>query len=127
MNDHQYVVFDDTAMVAAGRGSQIASRLIHRAHAADGLVLYTTTCALVEAERAHSGTAEHVASLPAFNLLDLDLPAALAIAREATWAFAHTRHATAPTLDRPDGTLIATADPGRWSGQPVRVIDVGSR
>jgi hypothetical protein len=33
MNDHQYVVFDDTAILAAGRGSQIASRLIHRAHA----------------------------------------------------------------------------------------------
>ena len=66
-------------------------------------------------------------SLPAFNLLDLDLSAALAVARDTTWALAHTRHVAAPTLDRPDGTLIATADPGRWSGQPVRVIDVRSR
>lgn len=127
MSDHLHVVFDDSAMVAAGRGSPIASRLIDRAHAAAGLSLYGTTCALVEAERAYPGTAEHVASLPAFNLLDLDLSAALAVARDTTWALAHTRHVAAPTLDRPDGTLIATADPGRWSGQPVRVIDVRSR
>ena len=126
MSDHQHVVFDDTAMVAAGRGSQIASRLIHRAHTDAGLSLYATTCALVEAERAHPGMAEHVASLPAFNLLDLDLSAAIAVARETTWALAHTRYAAAPTPDRPDGALVATADPGRWSGQPVRVIDVRS-
>jgi hypothetical protein len=126
MTDHQHVVFDDTAMVAASRGSLVASRLIQRAHTDEGLSLYATTCALVEAERAHPGTAEHVASLPAFTLLDLDLSAALAVARDTTWALAHTRHVAAPTLDRPDGTLVATADPDRWIGQPVRVIDVRS-
>ena len=124
MIDHDHVVFDDSAMVAAGRGSPIASRLIDRAHAAQEVSLYATTCALVEAERTRPGTAQHVASLPAFNLIDLDLAAALAVARDATWAFAHTRHAAAPTPDRPDGALIATADPGRWSDEPVRVIDV---
>jgi hypothetical protein len=127
MNEHQHVIFDDTAIVAAARGSPIASRLIQRAHAADGLSLYATTCALVEAERSRLGTAEHVASLPGFNLLDLDLSAALAVARDTTWAVAHTRHAAAPTPDRPDGALIATADPARWSGQPVRLIDVRPR
>lgn len=126
MTDHQLVVFDHTAMIAAGRGSGLASRLIQRAHSDDGLSLFATTCALVEAERAHPGTAEHVASLPAFTLLDLDLSAALAVARDTTWAFAHTRHVAAPTLDRPDGTLVATAEPELWSGQPVRVIDVRS-
>jgi hypothetical protein len=124
VSDHQHVVFDDTAMVAVGRGSQLASRLIHRAHATDGLSLYATTCALVEAERARPGTAEHVASLPAFSLIDLDLPAALAVARDSTWSMAHTRHAAAPTLDRPDGALVATADPRRWVGQQVPIIDV---
>ena len=126
MTDHQHVVFDDTAMVAVGRGSQIASRLIHRAHAEEGLILYATTCAMVEAERALPGTAEHVASLAGFNILDLDLSAALAVAREQTWATAHTRYAAAPTLDRPDGAIVATADPERWTGQAVRFIDVRS-
>jgi hypothetical protein len=122
--DHHHVVFDDTAMVAAGRGSAIASRLIVRAQTDQEMSLYATTCALVEAERARPGTALHVASMPAFNLLDLDLSAAVAVARHPTWAFAHTRHAAAPTPERPDGALIATADPGRWSDEPVRIIDV---
>jgi hypothetical protein len=124
VTDQRHVVFDDTAMVAVGRGSQLASRLVYRAHAGDDLRLYATACAVVEAERARPGTAEHVASLPAFNLIDLDLPAALAVARDSTWSLAHTRYAAAPTLDRPDGALVATADPDRWVGQPVLIIDV---
>ncbi|MFJ9523228.1 hypothetical protein ACIRPK_33930 [Kitasatospora sp. NPDC101801] len=121
-----HVVLDDTAMVAAGRGNVLASRLIHRAHAEPGWYLYAPACALVEADRTRPGTAEHLAALPGLTLLDLDLAAALALAKESTWAEAHTRYAAAPTPERPDGAFVATADPARWKGQPVRVIDVTS-
>ncbi|MGW4816877.1 hypothetical protein ACWEPB_35255 [Kitasatospora cineracea] len=117
-----HIVLDDTAMVAAGRGNLLASRLIHRAHAEAGWHLYAPACALVEADRHRPGTAEHLAALPAVTLLDLGLPAALALAADTTWAHAHTRYAAAPTPERPDGAVIATADPDRWKGQPVRVI-----
>jgi prevent-host-death family protein len=40
---------------------------------------------LVEADRVRPGTAEHLASLPGLTVLDLDLPAALVVAREASW------------------------------------------
>ena len=119
-----HVVLDDTAMVAAGRGNILASRLIHRAHAEAGWYLYAPACALVEADRARPGTAEHLAALPGLTLLDLDLAATLALAKENTWAEAHTRYAAAPTPERPDGAVVATADPARWKGQPVRVIDL---
>ncbi|MQA26848.1 MAG: hypothetical protein GEU94_15620 [Micromonosporaceae bacterium] len=111
-------------MIAASRGNILASRLIHRAHTESGWHLYAPMCALVEADRARPGTAEHLAALPGLTALDLDLPAALAVAREATWAAAHTRHAAEPTPERPDGAFIATATPDRWTGQPVRVLDV---
>jgi len=124
VSDQLHVILDDTAMVAAGRGNALASRLIHRAHTEPGWYLYASACALVEADRARPGTADHLAALPALTVLDLDLPAVLAIARETTWAPAHTRHAAEPTLDRPDGAVIATADPDRWAGQPVCVLDV---
>ncbi|SNT44775.1 hypothetical protein SAMN05216252_12655 [Actinacidiphila glaucinigra] len=52
MNQVVHLVLDDTAMVAAGRGNLLASRLIHRAHAEAGWHLYASTCALVEAARA---------------------------------------------------------------------------
>ena len=119
-----HVVLDDTAMVAAGRGNILASRLIHRAHAEPGWYLYAPACALVEADRARPGTAEHLAAMPGVTLLDLDLAATLALAKENTWAEAHTRYAAAPTPERPDGAVVATADPARWKGQPVRVIDL---
>ncbi|AOR37249.1 hypothetical protein BFF78_22690 [Streptomyces fodineus] len=119
-----HIVLDDTAMAAAGRGNVLASRLIHRAHVEVGWYLYAPACALVEADRARPGTAEHLAALPGIVLLDLDLPAALAVAQQNTWAAAHCQYAAQPTPDRPDGAIIATAAPGRWIGEPVRVLDL---
>ncbi|MGW3413895.1 hypothetical protein [Streptomyces sp. NPDC000888] len=112
-------------MVAAGRGNVLASRLIHRAHAEPGWFLYATVCALVEADRARSGTAEHIAALPGITIVDLDLPAALAVARETTWAAAHTLYVAQPAPDRPNGAVVATITPHAWKGRPVRTLDLG--
>ncbi|GGK72920.1 hypothetical protein [Streptomyces flaveus] len=122
MSDAIHVILDDTAMVAAGRGNILASRLIHRASNEQGWFLYAPTCALVEADRARRGTAEHIASLDGITLLDLDLSSALAIAAEDTWAAAHARYAARPTPERPDGAFVATVAPDRWQGQ--RFIDL---
>ncbi|KLL10437.1 hypothetical protein FrCorBMG51_18270 [Protofrankia coriariae] len=119
-----HVVFDDAAMVAAGYGNRLASRLIHRAHTEPDWFLYAPACALVEADRTRPGTAEHIAALPAVTVLELDLVAALAVARDTGWAVAHTRYAAAPTPERPDGAVVATAAPDRWAGQPVRILDL---
>ncbi|AJE43078.1 hypothetical protein CP978_26185 [Streptomyces nodosus] len=120
-----HFVLDETAMVAAGRGNVLASRLIHRAHSEVGWFLYAPACALVEADRIRPGSAERLAALPGITVLDLDLPAALAMARETSWAPAHTRHAAEPTAERPNGAVVATAAPDVWKGQPVRVLDLG--
>jgi hypothetical protein len=119
-----HIVLDDTAMVAAGKGNVLASRLIHRAHAEAGWFLYAPACALVSADRVRPGTAEHLAALPGITVLDLDLPAALAVARDTSWASAHARYAAEPTAERPSGAVIATTAPETWKGQPVRIIDL---
>jgi hypothetical protein len=124
VSDQLHVVLDESAMVAAARGNALASRLIHRAHSEAGWYLYAPVCALVEADRARRGTAEHLAALPGITVLDMDVAAALAVAKETTWAEAHTRYAAEPTPERPDGAFIATAAPERWRGQPVRVLDL---
>ncbi|MEV4871373.1 hypothetical protein [Streptomyces syringium] len=124
MTDAVHLVLDDTAMTAAGQGNVLVSRLIHRAHAEAGWYLYAPACALVEADRARPGTAEHLAAMPGVTVLDLDLPAALAVARQASWAAAHSYFAAQPTADRPDGAVIATTAPKRWQGEPVRVLDL---
>ncbi|MFJ7209463.1 hypothetical protein ACIQWR_38780 [Streptomyces sp. NPDC098789] len=124
MSEAMHIVLDETAMAAAGQGNVLVSRLIHRAHAETGWFLYAPSCALVEADRARPGTAEHLASLPGITVLDLDLPAALAVSQQETWAAAHSQHAAQPTADRPEGAIVATTVPKRWEGQPVRVLDL---
>lgn len=121
-----HIVLDETAMVAAGQGNVLASRLIHRAHAETGWFLYAYSCALVEADRARPGTAEQLAALPGITIPDLDLPAALAVARQETWATAHSQYAAQPTADRPEGTIVATTSPKRWESEPVRVLDLSA-
>ena len=119
-----HVFLDESAMAAAGRGNVLASRLIHRAHAEPGWFLYATVCALVEADRARPGTAEHIAALPGIAIVDLDLPAALSVARATTWADAHTLYAAQPSPERPGGAVIATTSPHLWKEQPVRTLDL---
>lgn len=124
MTNDVHVVLDDTAMVAAGRGNRLVSRLIHRAGSEPGWFLYAPSCALIEADRTRRGTAEHIAALPGVIILDLDPAAALAVAQEDTGAAAHALHAAQPTPDRPSGGVIATASPDSWKGRAVRVLDV---
>ncbi|WP_445526030.1 hypothetical protein [Streptomyces cyslabdanicus] len=124
MTELLHIVLDDTVMVAAGKGNVLACRLIHRAHAEAGWFLYAPACALVSADRVRPGTAEHLAALPGITVLDLDLPAVLAVARDMSWAPAHARHAAEPTAERPSGAVIATTAPEVWKGQPVRIIDL---
>ncbi|MBL3805017.1 hypothetical protein ACWGSE_29120 [Streptomyces diastaticus] len=119
-----HIVLDETAMAAAGQGNVLASRLIHRAHAEADWFLYAPACALVEADRTRPGTAEHLASLPGITVVDLDLPAVLAVAREEGWAVAHSRYAAQPTPERPDGAVVATTAARRWEGSQVRVLDL---
>ncbi|AUA17085.1 hypothetical protein CFP59_09278 [Streptomyces malaysiensis subsp. malaysiensis] len=120
-----HVILDSSAMVAAGRGNALASRLIHRAHAESGWLLHATTCALIEADRERKGTAEHIAALPGLTFLELDLPAALVVAHgHDDWAVAHTLYAAQPSSDRPEGAVIATTAPSLWQPHPVRTLDL---
>lgn len=124
MNDEVHVVLDATAMVAAGRGNLLASRLVHRSSLEPGWFLYAPACALVEADRTRGGTAEHITALPGVVLLDLDLSAALAVAAADTWAAAHALHSARPSPERPAGAVIATAAPDAWKDCAVRVLDL---
>ncbi|MGW4985432.1 hypothetical protein [Streptomyces mirabilis] len=63
-----------------------------------------------------------LASLPGITVLDL--AAATALARQETWAAAHSQYAVQAAPDRPGGAVIATTAPHRWAGEPVRVLDL---
>jgi hypothetical protein len=120
----RHVVFDDSAMLAAGHGNIKASRLIRDAFHDRNCHVYAPTCALVEADRMRRGVAAHFVSLSAVKIVPLGLPAALALARETSWATAHVRFVTKPDDERDVVAAIATADPERWKGEPVQIIDL---
>ncbi len=126
MNQPLHVVLDSTAMLLIARGNRRASRLVCQAGEGGGIRLYAPTCALVEADRVRRGVAEHIASLPGVGILDLDLPATIAVARRRTWGAAHTRHAAAPLPERPVEAVIATAEPDRWAGEPVELMNLAA-
>ena len=128
-----HVIFDDSAIVAAGRNNVLASTLIARAHpdpfqehdrAEEPIRIYVAACALVAADRERPGAGLHVAGLPNLVVLALDLPAVLDIMGAADWSVPHTRHAAQPSLEMPDGAVVATARPELWTGQPVRILDI---
>jgi hypothetical protein len=128
-----HVIFDDSALVAAGRGNVLASALIARAHpdpvqehapVREFIRISVAACALVVAERERPGTGKHVAGLPNLDVLPLDLPAALEVMGAADWAVPHTRYAAQPSIELPDGAIVATTRPERWQGQPVRMLDL---
>ncbi|MFF7969698.1 hypothetical protein [Streptomyces sp. NPDC007905] len=85
-----------------------------------GIVSGRVRASRVYADRARPDTAQHPASMPAIAVLDLDLAAALAVARQETWATAHSQYAAQPTPDRPDGAIIATTAPHRCAGRRGR-------
>lgn len=127
------VIFDDSALVAGGHGNMLVASLIARAHPdpfqqhdpnEEPIRIYVAACALVAADRERPGTGLHVAGLPNLEVLPLDLPAALDIMGEAAWVLPHTRYAAQPSLELPEGAIVATARPEVWKGQEVRVLDV---
>jgi hypothetical protein len=128
-----HVIFDDSALVAAGHGNVLVSALIARAHpdpflepapVRQSIRIYVAACALVAADRERPGTGNHVAGLPNLDVLSLDLPAALDVMGAVGWAVPHTCYAAQPSLELPDGAIVATTQPERWQGQPVRILDI---
>ena len=128
-----HIIFDDSALVAAGRSNVLAAILIARAHPdpfqdhdrdEEPIRIYVAACALVAADRERPGTGRHAAGLPNLDVLPLDLPAALDIMGAPDWAVPHTRYAAQPSLELPDGAIVATARPELWQGQPVRILDI---
>ncbi|MGW4983687.1 hypothetical protein [Streptomyces mirabilis] len=79
---------------------------------------------LVKLERLDAGASAAGARRVTVQAAGLGLAAALALARQETWAAAHSQYAAQPAPDRPDGAGIATTVPYRWAVEQVRVLDL---
>ncbi|MEV6702796.1 hypothetical protein AB0M68_37655 [Streptomyces sp. NPDC051453] len=104
------------------------SALIHRAHFETETRLWVPTLSVLEADRERLGLAEHVGQLEVIHTVDLDYPAALAVAQlrrdGVPLGIAAAIHAARHLPEWGADALIATVDPKAYEGRGVPVFDL---
>ena len=124
----QHHLILDTPTLLALSGNRQVSALIHRANFEPGVRLWVPVLAVLQADVDHPGIVEHVGQLDVLHMLDLDYPAALAVAqlhRNGTPVGVAVAAHAASTLPQWDmDALVATVDPGAYTDLDVRVFDL---
>ncbi|WP_329460739.1 hypothetical protein [Streptomyces sp. NBC_01497] len=118
----------DTPTLVALSGSRQVSALIHRAYFETETRLWVPTLSVLEADREHMGTTEHVGQLEVIHTLDLDYSATLTVAQlfhdgvpPGVGAAIHAaRHLPKWDAD----ALVATVAPKAYAGHGVPVLDL---
>ncbi|MFC5953523.1 hypothetical protein ACFP51_03150 [Streptomyces pratens] len=118
----------DTPTLLALSGNRQVSALVHRAHFETDARLWVPALSVLEADRELLGIAEHVGQLEVIHTVDLDCPAALAVARmerdgvpPGVGAAIHAaRHLPEWGAD----ALVATVDAKAYKGCGVPVLDL---
>lgn len=120
------VVLDHTALLAAGTGSRLVSRLIDAAHRDTDLYLYAPAMCVAAATAVRPELGTHLGRLDAVRIVDLDYPGALtagaSIADGADWRGAHAVTTARPTPEWPTGRPIVTATPDEYAAWGVQTI-----
>ncbi|GGV72622.1 hypothetical protein GCM10010277_85730 [Streptomyces longisporoflavus] len=125
----EHYVLDTATLLALG-GSKQVSGLIHLAAGDPVVRLWVPiTCAL-EAERERTGIVDYLGILDVLHTLDTDYAAAHTIAalhqRHVSYGVAAAVHAARPTLDRPEGALVATVAPQPYEALEVPVFNLNA-
>lgn len=123
----EHYVLDTDTLLALGGNKQV-SGLIHVAAKDPWVRLWVPIVSALEAERQHSGIVGYLGILDTLHTLEADCQAAHAIAelhqRAVPFGVAAAVYAARPTMDRPEGSLIATVTPDAYSGLGVPVMNL---
>jgi hypothetical protein len=118
----------DAPALAALAGNRQVSKLIHQASSRNEPRLWAPVLSILEADHECQGIAEHVGQLDVIHTVDLDYPAALAVARldhdGVRPGIGAAIHATRnlPVWDA--SAIVATLDPKAYEGRGVPVLDL---
>ncbi|CAL9459160.1 hypothetical protein SUDANB58_02611 [Streptomyces sp. enrichment culture] len=122
-----HLVLDAPALLAL-TGNRQVSALVHRAHFEPDTRLWAPVLSVLEADRERSGVAEHVGQLEVIHTVDLDYPAALAVARMGRDGvppgIAAAIHAAGHLPEWGADALVATVEPGAYDGRGVAFLDL---
>ncbi|MFE0799066.1 hypothetical protein [Streptomyces sp. NPDC058812] len=122
-----HLVLDAPTLLALSGNRQV-SALVHRAHFETETRLWAPTLSLLEADRAFLGIAEHVGQLDVIHTVDLDYPAALAVARLSRDGvppgIGAAIHAARHLPEWGTDALVATVEPKAYEGRGLPVLDL---
>ncbi|MEU6709744.1 hypothetical protein [Streptomyces wuyuanensis] len=125
----EHYILDSDTLLALGGHKQV-SGLIHIASGDPTVRLWVPIISALEAERHRPGIIDYLGILDTLHTLDADYESAHTIAelhrRHVPFGTAAAVHAARPTLDRPDGALIATTTPTSYQGLGVPVMDLNN-
>jgi len=124
----QAYIFDHTALALFGAGHRTLSQMAQAAHAEEGRYLYVPALCLTAAVAGRAGLGDHIGSLPALEVVDLDYPGAVAVGHLVgagmDWRAAHALHVGLPDAEWPTGRPVVTGAPETYDGCGVAVIAV---
>ncbi|CAM5597061.1 hypothetical protein AB0D47_36195 [Streptomyces sp. NPDC048376] len=123
----EHYVLDSRTLLALGGNKQV-SGLIHIAAGDPTVRLWVPIVCVLEAERERAGIVDYLGILDVLHTLDADYATAHAVAdlyrRNVPFGVGAAVHATQPTLDRPDGAVVATVAPADYDGLEAPVLDL---
>ncbi|GAA1226230.1 PIN domain-containing protein [Streptomyces aureus] len=123
----EHYILDSATLLALGGHKQV-SGLVHVAAGDPTVRLWVPIVSALEAERERTGIVDYLGILDVLHTLDTDYEIARAIAdlhrRNVPFGVAAAVHAARPTLDRPDGALVATIAPSDYEGLGAPVMDL---
>ncbi|NGN67162.1 hypothetical protein G5C51_25045 [Streptomyces sp. A7024] len=123
------VVFDRSALLVLGQGHRLTSEFVAKGAERHARHAYVPTLCLAAADAQRDGLAEHVGSLPAAEIVQLDYPAAVTIGSllhdGVEWHHAHAVQVARPSAEWPDGLPVLTTTPEAYADVPlVRTIRI---
>ena len=123
----QHLVLDAPTLLALSGNRQV-SALVHRAHFEPETRLWAPALSVLEADAEHLGLAEHIGQLEVIHTVDLDYPAALAIAQlrrdGVPPGIGATIHAVRHLSEWGADALVATIAAKAYHGRGVPFLDL---
>lgn len=123
----QHLVLDAPTLLALSGNRQV-SALVHRAHFEPETRLWAPALSVLEADAEHLGLAEHIGQLEVIHTVDLDYPAALAIAQlrrdGVPPGIGATIHAVRHLSEWGADALVATIAAKAYDGRGVPFLDL---
>jgi hypothetical protein len=122
------LVLDHTAVLALGAGNRYLSSVVEAVHHRPDWYVAIPALSLIAAAADRPGIDDHIGSLPALEVVALDMSATGAVGSlvhaGVDWRAAHAVHLAQPTVEWPDGRPVVTTTPALYEAWGVGTVQI---